>query len=173
MTRADPSLALKAVAVPIDPASIVAAFDRQGFRIRLIPPDGALVIQDRVWRDQGRKEPRIPSPLLMDLFSQRASAIGSWLERRGDPPLVAVETEAERSRDRFDAKGWATKAFAAGWRADELYRIPPSWSRVDLTGAAFQIGDRKVIEVTSDAIVLETASGSRLKLRRTGRQHIP
>jgi hypothetical protein len=56
--------------------------------------------------------------------------------------------------------GWGDKAEAAGWRHDELYRVPPVWARVDLCGAGLLIGDRTVTEVTSETIALVTASGA-------------
>jgi hypothetical protein len=59
-----------------------------------------------------------------------------------------------------------------GWTAVELYRAPPKWSRIDLTGIALLIGDRQVIAVTQHSIVIETPSGAPLKFRRLGRQHL-
>ncbi len=46
----------------------------------------------------------------------------------------------------------AGHAEAAGWPRDELYRVPPQWSRVDLCGIGLLIGDREVTEVTSGEI---------------------
>jgi hypothetical protein len=158
-------------------AQIVADFSRQSFRIALIPPDNAVVIVDLAWKAMGRREPRIPPPHLMALFDQNASAIGRWLEQ--DPEfniLEAVdplEAEAEASRERFDREGWATEAFAAGWRAEELHAKPPDWSRLDAAGVAFLIGDNKIVEITSDFIQIETPLGSRLKFHRAGREHLP
>ena len=59
-----------------------------------------------------------------------------------------------------------------GWTADELYRVPPVWARVDLTGAALLIADRRVVAVTETSIAIETLSGSQLKFRRIGREHL-
>jgi hypothetical protein len=59
-----------------------------------------------------------------------------------------------------------------GWTKDELYRVPPQWSRVDLCGAALLIGDRRVVAGTEASIVIEARSGSRLKFRRLGREHL-
>ena len=70
------------------------------------------------------------------------------------------------------AQQWGDQAMRLGWTAVELYRVPPLWSRIDLTGAALLIGDRKVIAVTEDSIVIETPSGARLKFRRLGREHL-
>jgi hypothetical protein len=79
---------------------------------------------------------------------------------------------AAAGRRRFEAGDWATRALAAGWTAEELYRLPPHPSRLDLTGAVHLIGDDTVVEIAADAITLETSSGARLKLRRQGREHI-
>ena len=68
----------------------------------------------------------------------------------------------------FVGKGRADQAALIGWTAEELYRVPPVWGRVDLTGAALLIGDRRVIAVTEASIAIETLSGSRLKFRRIG-----
>ena len=72
---------------------------------------------------------------------------------------------------RFVDDGWSDKAALLGWTGVELYRVPPKWSRIDLTGAALLIGDRQVIAVTEASIVIETPSGA-LKFRRLGREHI-
>jgi hypothetical protein len=80
--------------------------------------------------------------------------------------------EATRGLDRFLAGGWGDKAALLGWAAEELYRLPPLWSRIDLTGAALLVGFRRVIAVTADNIVIESRAGSRLKFRRIGREHL-
>jgi hypothetical protein len=59
-----------------------------------------------------------------------------------------------------------------GWTKDELYRVPPLWSRIDLTGAALLIGQSRVIAVTEASVAIETLSGSQLKFRRIGREHV-
>jgi hypothetical protein len=46
------------------------------------------------------------------------------------------------------------------------------WSRVDLTGAALLVGERRIVALTEASIVIETLSGSRLKFRRIGREHL-
>jgi hypothetical protein len=80
--------------------------------------------------------------------------------------------EALRGLKRFLRANWSDKAALLGWTAVELYRVPPQWSRIDLTGAALLIGDRRVIAVTEDSIVTEAASGAPLKFRRLGREHL-
>jgi hypothetical protein len=89
---------------------------------------------------------------------------------------------------RFAAAGWADKACLMGWTKEELYRVPPLWARIDLCGAALLIGNRRVIAITSDNIIIETVRAIRIKtanggvrteqvrtqtkFRRLGREHI-
>ena len=79
---------------------------------------------------------------------------------------------AQEGLQRFVAAGWADQASLLAWTADELYRVPPLWSRIDLTGAALLIADRRAVAVTESAIAIETLSGSCLKFRRIGREHL-
>ena len=64
-------------------------------------------------------------------------------------------------------EGWADKARACGWSDTELFALPPLWSRLDLTGCAWLLGDKKVIEVSAGAITIETERGARQRLRRS------
>lgn len=73
---------------------------------------------------------------------------------------------------RFVRDGWCDQAALLGWTANELYRVPPLWSRIDLAGAALLIADRRVIAVTETSIAIETLAGSQLKFRRIGREHL-
>ena len=79
---------------------------------------------------------------------------------------------AQESLRRFVRDGWCDQAALLGWTADELYRVPPLWSRVDLTGAALLVGERRIVALTEASIVIETLSGSRLKFRRIKREHL-
>lgn len=45
----------------------------------------------------------------------------------------------------FHNEGWADQAALLGWTMEGLYRVPPAWARVSLTGAALLISDRRVI----------------------------
>ena len=80
--------------------------------------------------------------------------------------------EAQGGLRRFIRDGWGDQAALLGWTAEELYRVPPVWRRIDLTGAALLIGDARVIAVTENSIAIEMLSGSRLKFRRIGREHL-
>jgi hypothetical protein len=79
---------------------------------------------------------------------------------------------AQESLRRFVRDGWCDQAALLCWTADELYRVPPLWSRVDLTGAALLVGERRIVALTEASIVIETLSGSRLNFRRIGREHL-
>jgi hypothetical protein len=81
-------------------------------------------------------------------------------------------TEAQDGLRRFVNSDWADQGALLGWTAEELYRVPPVWARVDLAGAALLIGDRRVIAVTESSISIEALSGSRLKFRKMGREHL-
>jgi hypothetical protein len=78
---------------------------------------------------------------------------------------------AQRGFKSFVEDGWADRALAAGWTAEELFRLPLLWSQIAETGVAWLIGDWRTVEVTSKAITVETPSGSRLKFRRAGEEH--
>jgi hypothetical protein len=73
---------------------------------------------------------------------------------------------------RFVLQGWGDQAALLGWTREELYRVPALWSQIHLTGAALLIGERRVMAVTSDSIVVTMRSGSTLKFRRIGREHL-
>jgi hypothetical protein len=73
---------------------------------------------------------------------------------------------------RFVLEGWGDQACLFGWSKEELYRVPHLWSQIHLTGAALLIGDRRVMAVTDDNIVVTTRSSSTLKFRRIGREHL-
>jgi hypothetical protein len=79
---------------------------------------------------------------------------------------------AQYGLQHFVNQGWCDQAALLGWTIEELYRVPPVWSRVDLTGAALSIGRSKVVAITEASITIETSSGSHLKFRRMGRGHI-
>ena len=60
----------------------------------------------------------------------------------------------------FVAAGHAAAAEAAGWTKDELFSVPPTWSRDDLRGVGLSIGDNEVVEITPTKIGVRTASGA-------------
>jgi hypothetical protein len=92
------------------------------------------------------------------------------------PAAVSRLSEKKRiaraGRDRFVAEGWAEKARSHGWSEGELFALPERWSRIDQCGVAWLVGERRVIGVTEANIVVESRSGSRLRFRRIGREHL-
>jgi hypothetical protein len=111
------------------------------------------------------------SALLM-ILSAREAASAALAANPPDDCSDAHWAKARRGLKRFVDAGWSDKAAQLGWTDVELYRLPPIWSRIDLTGAALLIGDRPVVAVTEDSIVIETPSGAPLKFRRLSREHL-
>jgi hypothetical protein len=115
---------------------------------------------------------RANEPALFMILSAREMATATLA---AEPPYDCSEvrwSRAMRGLKRFVDEGWSDKAAILGWTAVELFRLPPLWSRVDLAGAALLIGDRRVVVVTEASIVIETPSGTSLKFRRLGREHL-
>ena len=111
-------------------------------------------------------------PHLLRILMGREAALAAFSAK---PPPGCTEdrwAEARRGLQHFVEKGWADQATLLGWTLDELYRMPPVWSRVDLTGAALMIDERKVVAVTGGAIVIESLGGAGLKFRRIGKEHL-
>ena len=111
-------------------------------------------------------------PAFLRVLAGREAAKGAL---NAEPPpdcLPRRWTEAQDGLKRFVADGWGDQAALLGWTAEELYRVPPLWSRVDLTGAALLVGERRIVALTEASIVIETLSGSQLKFRRIGREHL-
>jgi hypothetical protein len=111
-------------------------------------------------------------PELLRILAAREAA-KTTIEANPPPDCSAERwAKALRGLQYFVGEGWGDQAALLGWRAEELYRVPPVWRRVGLTGAALLIGESRVIAVTEASIVIETLSGSRLKFRRIGREHL-
>jgi hypothetical protein len=115
---------------------------------------------------------RSVKPDLLRILECRAAAeaaLGAEMPPDCRPWRWVVAQDGLRS---FVDNGWGDKAALMGWTAEELYRVPRLWSQVHLTGAGLLIGDRRVIAVTEASIVVETRTGSQLKFRRIGREHV-
>ena len=111
-------------------------------------------------------------PDLLRILAGREAAKAAFDAR--PPPNCSPQRWAEtlHGLQHFVRDGWGDQAALIGWTAEELYRVPAVWSRVDLTGAALMIGDRRVIAITETSIATETLSGSRLKFRRIAGEHL-
>jgi hypothetical protein len=86
---------------------------------------------------------RAVKPDLMRILAAREAARATLVSK---PPPDCWEdrwTEALRGLRRFVGEGWRGRGALMGWTKDELYRVPTVWSRIDLTGAALLIGDRR------------------------------
>jgi hypothetical protein len=115
---------------------------------------------------------RTVKPDLLRVLASREAARAALNAAAPPDCLPQRWVAAQESLRRFVRDGWCDQAALLGWTTDELYRVPPLWSRVDLTGAALLIGERRIVALTEASIVIETLSGSRLKFRRIGREHV-
>jgi hypothetical protein len=90
------------------------------------------------------------------------------------PPDVTDDRwkEAINGLEAFLVDGWGDEAEAAGWRHDELYAVPPLWAAIDRCGVALLIGSDRVVEVSAEAIVIETPSGARQRFYRKPRPEV-
>ena len=111
-------------------------------------------------------------PDLLRILAGREAAKAAF--NTTPPPDCSPQrwSAAQYGLRRFVEKGYADQATLLGWSNEELYRVPELWSQIHLTGAALMIDDRKVIAVTKSSIAIETRSGSQLKFRRIGREHL-
>jgi hypothetical protein len=110
-----------------------------------------------------------------DLLRVLAGREAAKIATNATPPpdcLPRRWTEAQDGLRRFVNDGWGDQVALLGWTAEELYRVPPLWSRIDLTGAALLVGYRRVTAVTADNIVIESRPASQLRFRRIGREHL-
>jgi hypothetical protein len=115
---------------------------------------------------------RTVKPDLLPVLAGREAA-RSALDATAPPDCLPQRwVAAQESLRRFVRDGWCDQAALLGWTADELYRVPPLWSRVDVTGAALLVGERRIVALTDASLAIETPSGSRLKFRRIGREHL-
>jgi hypothetical protein len=112
-----------------------------------------------------------PDVITLLIEAREAAEAGLVAKRPADCPDSQWEP-ARRGLERFIAEGWGDQAALLGWTSEELYRLPRLWSRIDLTGAAWLVGFRRVTAMTAENIVIESRSGSRLKFRRIGREHL-
>ena len=148
----------------------LAATSAAGIRITL-DGDGLILEAPKLPPDLVALLKSVKSDLLR-VLAAREAAQGVLSAR---PPADCTDDrwrEATSGLERFLAGGWGDKAALIGWTPQELYRVPPLWSRIDLTGAALLVGDRRITAVTADNIVIESRSASQLRFRRIGREHL-
>jgi hypothetical protein len=132
------------------------------FRSHAKPPDDVIALMDA-------HESAIVN--LLRPNSEGRSALSAAQERYR-PLLEALEAQrppdeagykwrtAMEGLEVFLLSGQGDEALRLGWPHDELYAVPPVWSRVDLCGCALLIGDREVISIEANRIQIKTASGA-------------
>jgi hypothetical protein len=148
----------------------LAAAESAGVKVTL-DGDGLILEADPLPPDIVARLRTVKADLLRVLTSREAAQAA--LNAAAPPDCLPQRwVAAQESLRRFVRDGWCDQAALLGWTADELYRVPPLWSRVDLTGAALLVGERRIVALTEASIVIETLSGSRLKFRRIGREHL-
>jgi hypothetical protein len=102
-----------------------------------------------------------------DAVRRRLEAEAEVLRAPRPPDVIDAHwAAAQRGLRAFIAAGYGEEAERLGWPRDELYAVPPLWSRGDLCGAALVIGDREVIGITSNEIRIRTSSGAPLAFYR-------
>lgn len=115
---------------------------------------------------------RAAKPGLLRVLAGRDAARAAL---NAEPPPDCSDERWAAARlglQRFMAEGWGDQAILLGWTVEELYSLPALWGRVDLTGAALLIADRKVAAITETSIAIATPTGSLLRFRRVGREHV-
>ena len=148
----------------------LAAAESAGVKITL-DGDGLILEADPLPPDIVALLRTVKPDLLRVLASREAARAALIAAAPPDcPPQRWVAAQA--GLHRFVNAGYGDQATLLGWTVGELYRIPPLWSRVDLTGAALLVGERRIVALTEASIVIETLSGSQLKFRRIGREHL-
>ena len=88
---------------------------------------------------------------------------------RACPPDMAPD-RFERARlgaQRF-AMNWAEIAMSKGWASDELFYCPEPFANLSAIGAAWRVNDAIVLAVETDAILIQTPTGSRHRIYRRG-----
>jgi hypothetical protein len=141
-----------------------------GIRVTL-DGDGLILEAPKLWPDVVALLKSVKPDLLRVLGAREAAQAALAAQPPPDCPGSRWKV-ARRGLERFAAEGWGDQATLLGWTSEELYRLPPSWSRIDLTGAAWLVGFRRVTAVTADNIAIESRSGARVKFRKIGREHL-
>ena len=148
----------------------IARAEAAGVVVRL--DDGKIVAEADTLPSAIIAELKAIRPGLMRLLKARDAAERAMRAERPDDCWMHRWSEAQRGLVGFIHAGWGDRAALLGWTAEELYRLPPLWSQIHLTGCAWLVGDKKVLVATADHIVIEASQGSRLKFRRLGREHL-
>ena len=120
-----------------------------------------LLNQVREMRDQLVLELTHGAQARLDLARERHRPFLQSIETAPPPDVRGADWQAAMDGLWvFLAAGHGAEAERLGWPKDELYAVPPLWSRGDLCGAALLIGDREVIGITPNEIRIKTSSGA-------------
>ena len=148
----------------------IARAEAAGVVVRL--DDGEIVAEADTLPSAIIAELKAIRPGLMRLLKARQAAERAMRAERPDDCWMHRWSEAQRGLVGFIHDGWGDRAALLGWTVEELYRLPPLWSQIHLTGCAWLVGDKRVVAATEASIVIEASQGSRLRFRRIGREHI-
>ena len=141
-------------------AGVTVTLDGDGLILEPTPPAAIITLLKTV------------KPDLLRILAGREAAQAAFEARAPADCTEERWAVAQYGLQHFVNQGWCDQAALLGWSVEELYRVPPVWSRVDLTGAALSIGRSKVVAITEASITIETRSGSHLKFRRLGKEHV-
>jgi hypothetical protein len=116
------------------------------FRAAAAPPTGIVALINA-------RKAEVSAFLNPEAVQRRFDAEAEVLRAPRPPDVSDGHWEvALRGLRSFIELGYAAEAERLGWPRDELYAVPPLWSRVDLCGCALLIGDREVVNVSSTEI---------------------
>jgi hypothetical protein len=124
------------------------------FRAAAAPPADIVALIDA-------RKTEVSAFLCPEAVQRRLDAEAEVLRATGPPDINDDRWEtAMKGLRSFIERGHGDEALRLGWPHDELFAVPPLWSRVDLCGAGLLIGDGEVISVTSSRIGIRTSNGS-------------
>jgi hypothetical protein len=130
------------------------------FKAAAAPPADIVALIDA-------RKAEISAFLHPDAVQGRLDAEAEVLQALQPPDVTAPHWEAAlRGLRSFIELGHAAEALRLGWPRNELYAVPPLWSRGDLFGWALLIGDREVVSITSAEIRVKASSGVTLAFYR-------
>jgi hypothetical protein len=105
--------------------------------VKIIRQGNGLILEAR---------PKLPADVVAQLKAAKPDLLRILAGREAAKATLDAEPPPDCSEERwaralhglqtFVDQGWGDQSLLLGWIAEELYRVPPVWSRIDLTGAA-------------------------------------